>query len=163
MQISNLEKEWSNDPFSLSGTNVKDTANCTSQGQGCSPCTTAHPCSPIIISHTVHTQHYCNCYSNKDTSQTTTHVNIYLYTETWWQCWTCPSCGRTRPVREKEKRNSQVSICVHSWIIALERVGTATNRIFMHTFGSKAQENQGSSIGPWTHRNQTILFSGSMF
>ena len=149
----------------MSGTNVKDTTNIPSQCQGCSPCTIAHPHSPIITSCTVHTCHSSlYSYSNKDTSWTTTCVDLYLYAETWWQHWTCSSHGKLRPVREKEEEEPGIYLCSqlnHCPGKGSDQLPIGSSCInLVHT---KAQESQGSSRGPWTHRNQTILFSGSMF
>ena len=92
-----------------------------------------------------------------------TNIFIYLYIETWWQGWTCSSHGRIKPVREKEKRNSQP---IH-WVFISEslprrRVGTDMNRIFMHTSRLKrrvkdqAEDCGHPGFGPF-------VISGSMF
>ena len=74
-----------------------------------------------------------------------------------------PAARRIRLVSEKEKRNSPgIHSC--SQLNHCPKGKTSYIRIFMQKTGSHmAQESQGSGRGLWTHRNQTILFSGSMF
>ena len=78
-------------------------------------------------------------------TNTTDKLLTYLYTETWWQHSTCSSCNRIKLVREKEKRNSYPTHQVFiSESLPRKRVGTDTNRIFMHTTGSH-QGSRGES------------------
>ena len=122
--------------------------------------------SPFIIACIVYTSHYM--ISNKDTSwaEPTTTQLIYLYTDTWWQHWTCSSCSKKKTKtsqREREEEQSRYPSMFTAGIIA-PRVrpaisGSSCTKL-VHT---KAQESQGSGRGLWTHRNQTTLFSGSMF
>ena len=104
----------------------------------------------------------CIQHSNKDTGWTQPHNrhHIYLYTETWWQCWTCSSHGKKKNKtgqweREEEQPRYPFMFMAES---LPPRVRPATSgpscRKLVHI---KAQESQGSGREPWTHMNQTTF------
>ena len=99
--------------------------------------------------------------------ETTPHNRhlIYLYTETWWQCWTCSSHGKKNKTGQWEREEEQPR---YSFMFKAESLHPRVRptisgfscRTLVHI---NAQESQGSGRGLWIQRNQTILFSGSMF
>ena len=72
--------------------------------------------SPLIIAHIITVSSLIDQHSNKDTSLTNTHLVacICILRHGGSAKPALPVARRIRPVREKEKRKSQVSICVHS-------------------------------------------------
>ena len=125
---------------------------------------TACPCSPLIIACIVHTSsHYM--INNKDTSQTNNTSN-YICTLRHGGS-TEPALPaarrRIRLVSEKEKRNCPgIHLC--SQLNHCPKSKTSYIRIFMQKTGSH-QGSREPRIRQRTMdtRNQTTLFSGSMF
>ena len=88
--------------------------NVPSQGQGCSLCTIARPCSPIIRSCTVHTRHHTTCmWAAIKIPAEPKHAFTFICTLRHGGS-TEPALpmAELRPVREKEKRKSQgIHLC----------------------------------------------------
>ena len=109
----------------------------------------AHPCSPLITS--------CICIHIIITSLYSTAMNILDEPQPCNNLFICTlrHGGSAEPAlpmavlnqSERKRRGTAYNpSSVHSWIIAQERVGTATIGIFMHTTGSQHGSRRESRI-----------------
>ena len=121
----------------------------------CSPLIIAHLCTYIIISHYM---------INKDTSWTNTIYQLFCTPRHHGSAEPAlPTARRKLRLARKRRGTAQVSMCVHSWIIAPKVRLAISGSLCIQLFHAKAQESQGSGRGMWTQGPNNFFFSGGMF